>query len=111
VAMVDSHSIVVLGRNYGAADIKVFDRAGRMLFDGHVRVTPPSEGLVMLHRGVETTDMYCIETDCRPLVPTTLPISAFPAAHSGSTPAATPDPGAGPAPTTNGATSPPPGDH
>jgi len=49
VTMVDSHSIIILGRGYGATAIMVLDRNGRVLFDGHVRVSPPEQGLVTMH--------------------------------------------------------------
>jgi len=54
VTMVDSHSIIILGRGYGATAIMVLDRNGRVLFDGHVRVSPPEQGLVTIHHGIAT---------------------------------------------------------
>jgi len=69
VTMVDSHSIIILGRGYGATAIMVLDRNGRVLFDGHVRVSPPEQGLVTIHHGAESADVYCIATRCAPATP------------------------------------------
>jgi hypothetical protein len=69
VTMVDGHSIIILGRGYGATAIMVLDHSGRVLFDGHVRVSPPEQGLVTIHHGAESADVYCIATRCAPATP------------------------------------------
>ena len=101
VALVDAHSLIILGRGYGATDIMALDHAGRVLFDGQVRVSPQEDGLVTLHRGGATDDIYCLASRCAPLVAGGVPVSAYPGANSGgSGAAATPSPGASAAPVT-----------
>jgi len=58
VAVLDAHSVILLGRGYGATDVVVTDRAGRTLLNDHVMVTE-AEGVVTLHRGSSAVDYRC----------------------------------------------------
>jgi hypothetical protein len=59
VAMVDSHSIILLGRGYGATDVMVLDRAGHALLDSRVTVTAPNQGRVTVYRGAAASEFSC----------------------------------------------------
>ena len=59
VAMLDSHSVLVLGKGFGTTDILVLDRSGRTLMDSHVTVTAPDDGRVTIYRGAKPTEMSC----------------------------------------------------
>ena len=51
VTMVDSHSVIVLGKGYGTTQIMVMDLAGHLLLDSVVTVNAPSEGQMTIYRG------------------------------------------------------------
>ena len=91
VAMVNSHSLIVLGRGYGATDVMVLDHAGRVLFDGRVRVSPPEDGRVTVHHGAAAADFYCVMARCAPLAPAQGSAAALPSggAPGGGTPSTT----------------------
>ena len=67
VSMVDSHSVIVLGRGFGATQLVVTDRNGRTLLAGTVSVVGPERGHVTLTRGVESTEYGCFGDRCHPL--------------------------------------------
>jgi hypothetical protein len=58
VAVVDSHSVVILAHGFGIAEITVTDRAGHDLLDSRV-IVPDPVGRVTLYRGVEATNFQC----------------------------------------------------
>ncbi len=59
VVMIDAHSVVVVGKGYGATQVMVIDRAGRALLDARVTVTAQNAGRVTVYRGVVGTDYSC----------------------------------------------------
>jgi Flp pilus assembly secretin CpaC len=59
VTVIDSHTLYVLGRGYGATDIVVLDRDGRALFTGDLVVGSADAGRVSVYRGPARTDMAC----------------------------------------------------
>jgi Flp pilus assembly secretin CpaC len=59
VTVVDAHSIIVLGKGYGATQIMVMDSTGRLLLDSVVTVTAPSEGQMTLYRGSAPQQFNC----------------------------------------------------
>ena len=68
VSVIDAHSVILLGKGYGATDVLVMDRAGRTLLDDHVTVTAPESGVVTLHRGVNAVEYTC-SPRCQALPP------------------------------------------
>ena len=66
VSMTDAHSVILQGKGYGQTDILVIDRAGRTLLASRVLVTAPDNGVVTLHRGVNTTEYTC-SARCQPM--------------------------------------------
>lgn len=59
VTVVDSHTLYVSGRGYGATDVVVLDRSGRALYTGDIVVTAPEGGRVSVYRGAARTDLAC----------------------------------------------------
>jgi Flp pilus assembly secretin CpaC len=59
VTVVDAHSVIVLGKGYGATQIMVFDMKGRLLLDSVVTVTAPQQDQITLHRGVTANEFTC----------------------------------------------------
>jgi hypothetical protein len=68
VTVIDAHSVILLGKGYGATDVLVTDRAGRTLLDDHVMVAAPEGGVVTVHRGVNTAEYSC-SPRCQALSP------------------------------------------
>ena len=60
VAVIDSHSIVVIAKSFGVTDIVVSDHNGRLLMDSRVVVVPPEEARVTVYRGLAATDYSCL---------------------------------------------------
>lgn len=67
VAMVDSHSVIVIGRGYGSTQLIVTDRNGHALLASQVTVVSPNNGRVTLTRGLESTEFNCAGARCHPL--------------------------------------------
>lgn len=59
VTVVDSHTLFVSGRGYGATDITVLDRDGRTLYSGDLVVGAADTGRVTVYRGPARTDLAC----------------------------------------------------
>ena len=59
VTVIDSHTLYVLGRGYGATDLVVLDRDGRPLFTGDLVVGSADAGRVSIYRGAARTDLAC----------------------------------------------------
>ena len=59
VVMVDAHSVIVVGKGYGATQVMVIDRTGRPLLDARVTVVAPNEGRVTVYRGAVGADYSC----------------------------------------------------
>jgi len=68
VSLIDSHSVILLGKAYGATDVLVMDRGGRTLLDDHVMVAGPESGVVTLHRGINAVEYSC-SPRCQALSP------------------------------------------
>jgi hypothetical protein len=69
VAMVDAHSLVVIGRGYGSTQIVVTDHGGHALLASQVTVVSPNNGRVTLTRGGISTDYSCTGGRCHPIGP------------------------------------------
>ena len=59
VAMIDSHSVIVLGKGYGVTQVLVTDHAGRTLMDSSVAVVCSDAGRVTVYRGEAAQDYHC----------------------------------------------------
>jgi len=59
VTVVDSRTLYITGRAYGATDVVVLDRSGSTLFRGDVVVSAPEVGRVSVYRGAARTDLAC----------------------------------------------------
>jgi len=59
VTVVDTHTLFVSGRGFGATDIVVLDANGRVLISTDVSVSPPNAGHVSVYRGAARTDLAC----------------------------------------------------
>ncbi|MDR3512171.1 MAG: pilus assembly protein N-terminal domain-containing protein [Caulobacteraceae bacterium] len=68
VAMTDAHSVVVIGKGYGATEVMITDHAGRTLLDDMVTVVTPTNGQVTVYRGVLPSEFACAERRCHPVI-------------------------------------------
>ena len=59
VAMIDTHSVIVLGKGYGVTQILVTDHAGHTLLDSVVAVVGSDAGRVTVFRGQAAQDYHC----------------------------------------------------
>ena len=64
VTIVDSRTVVVVGKSYGTTGLLVLDGARRTLWDGAVTVTAPA-GRITIHRGGEAQQYACLSR-CEP---------------------------------------------
>jgi Flp pilus assembly secretin CpaC len=67
VAMVDAHSVIVLGRGYGSTQLLITDHAGHTLLDSDVSVVSPDTGRVTLYRGAAASEYACAGRRCHAL--------------------------------------------
>ena len=65
VNVVDSHTVYVIGRGYGASAVTILDRAGHPIFDGQVMVTAGQQNAVTMYKGSTPTVMVCSNV-CQP---------------------------------------------
>ncbi len=65
VNVVDSHTVYVIGRGYGASAVTILDRAGHPIFDGRVMVTAGQQNAVTMYKGSTPTVMLCSNV-CQP---------------------------------------------
>lgn len=65
VAMIDAHSVIIMGKAYGATQLIVTDHAGRVLLDGQITVSGQDTGRMTLYRGTTVSDYACTSTQCR----------------------------------------------
>jgi Pilus formation protein N terminal region len=59
VAMIDTHSVIVLGKGYGVTQVLVTDHAGHTLLDSVVAVVGSDAGRVTVFRGQTAQDYHC----------------------------------------------------
>ena len=59
VAMLDSHSLVISGKGFGATRVEVYDGNGRELFNRRVVIVAPQADRVTLYRGVAPNQFDC----------------------------------------------------
>jgi hypothetical protein len=59
VAMIDSHSVIVLGKGYGVTQVLVTDHSGHTLLDSVVAVIGSEAGRVTVYRGQAAQDYHC----------------------------------------------------
>lgn len=78
VAMIDSHSVIVLGKGYGVTQVLVTDHAGHTLMDSSVAVVGSDRGRVTVYRGETAMDYHC-SSRCETLA-FPVPSAAAPAA-------------------------------
>ena len=62
VTVVDSHSVIVIGKVYGSTQIMAMDNAGHLLLDREINVGGPTKGQVTYYRGVEASQYACTPT-------------------------------------------------
>ena len=58
VSVLNSHTLYVVGRNYGSTAVLVTDALGRAIYSGDVTVGKPASG-VAIYRGVTRADYAC----------------------------------------------------
>ena len=59
VAMIDSHSVIVMAKGYGVTQVLVTDHAGHTLMDSRVAVVGSDVGRVTVYRGETAMDYHC----------------------------------------------------
>jgi len=59
VNMIDTHSVIVIGKGYGVTSILVTDHAGHTLYDGAIAVLGSEAGRVTVYRGGAAQDYHC----------------------------------------------------
>lgn len=59
VAILDTHSVIVLGKGYGSTGLLILDSNGRTLLDSQVTVVTPDEARVTVYRGAASADFSC----------------------------------------------------
>jgi len=59
VAMIDAHSVIVLGKGYGVTQVLVTDHSGHTLLDSVVAVIGSEAGRVTVYRGQAAQDYHC----------------------------------------------------
>jgi hypothetical protein len=60
--------LVITGKGYGATNMVVLDRAGKVLMDKSVQVAGPADtGLVVVYKGIERESYSCVP-DCAPRI-------------------------------------------
>jgi Flp pilus assembly secretin CpaC len=60
VTVIDTRSIVVIGKSFGVTDIVVSDHSGRLLMDARVTVVLPETQSITVYRGVTPTEYSCL---------------------------------------------------
>ena len=63
VTVVDSHSVIVIGKGYGLAEVMVTDSGGRLLLDDNVNVALPLESVRTVYHG-STPQLYFCNPTC-----------------------------------------------
>ena len=66
VAMVDGHSVIVIGKGYGSTGILVLDKGGRTLMRSQIAVIAPEVGPVTVYNGATPSEFSCLRR-CQPL--------------------------------------------
>jgi len=66
VAMVDSRSVIIMGKGYGSTQLTVTDARGRNLLADDVTVIAPDNGRVTVYRGVGASEYVCDGGRCHP---------------------------------------------
>lgn len=69
VNVLDSRSLVVLGKAVGATSLLVVDPAGRVLTDRQVIVSSSDQGRMSLYRGGKPTQDYACSPQCGAVAP------------------------------------------
>lgn len=59
VTMIDSHSVIVLGKGYGVTQVLVTDHSGHTLMDSVIAVVGSDAGRVTVYRGQAAQDYHC----------------------------------------------------
>jgi Flp pilus assembly secretin CpaC len=67
VSMFDAHSVIVTGRGYGVTGLLVADRAGHILLDSRVIVSPDDQGHVTYFGGDSVVSEYTCGSHCQML--------------------------------------------
>jgi len=61
VSVVDSHTVYIVGRGFGASDVTILDRAGRPIFENEVMVTAGQHSAVTVFKGTQPQVMVCAD--------------------------------------------------
>ncbi len=62
VSMLGPQRIAILGKGYGATNLIVTDRMGRVIFHEEIQVTPQIANRVVVHRGQQEATFTCAPT-------------------------------------------------
>lgn len=65
VSVQNERLLFITGRSYGTTNLVIVGHDGRTIFNGRVTVAPSDEGLVTVHRGIESAQLACAPS-CRP---------------------------------------------
>ena len=60
VALVDNHSVIVIGKGYGSTGILVLGRDGHTLMHSQIAVVAPDVGPVTVYNGATATEFSCL---------------------------------------------------
>jgi hypothetical protein len=91
VTMADAHSVIVMGRGYGATQVLVSDHAGHILFASKITVVAPDAGRVTVYRAGNESNFGCDGGRCHQLA-TVAPDSGGAGGDIVATPTAPTDP-------------------
>ncbi len=86
VSMLDSHSLVISAKGFGATRVQAFDGNGRELFNRRITIVAPQVDQVTLHRGASSSEFICVPK-CQP-APASALAAGNPAAQDSSANAA-----------------------
>lgn len=64
VTMVDTHSVIIMGKAYGATPLIITDRAGHTLLDSEILVAGQDSGRLTVYRGPAISEMSCATNRC-----------------------------------------------
>ena len=68
VSLVTPSRVAILGRGFGATNVVITDRMGRVIFSQEIRVAPPAGTRVSIYRGEDVANYSCAP-NCARTVP------------------------------------------
>lgn len=66
VNVIDTHTVLIVGKGYGVTNVVVVDALGGTLFDSQVIVQAPNAGRVTIYRGAKAATDYACSPRCEP---------------------------------------------